>query len=487
MKILFSFLTFCLFVQLSFAQGPVYKVAYQMHFSEELLLELEEPDLDTSDANIKLIKTAIEQREQGKSLFEIWTNKDVFLTKNTITPDYYQITSKTSNKISMVNLLDSAYANMDDSPLGWLNIGDEANEEYVSVEFVAGRTEMIAGFPCKLAILTVLSDDLSVIANDEQEKIEVWYTEKIPNFYIGSFIFMSKVPGAVLKVDVGGMQFIAHQVSQENVPANFFEIPAGFKLVETTYADEDFADMELGEGLVGYYDTTATMYGLKNSDGDIITNPIFTSLSEIREGAIIASNADGMSGFIDAKGNTVLPFTYEYIAFDDESAAYIFTKDGKAGLMDKSGKNLWGSKTFESLGNFIGDYALISENEKHGLVDKKGNIVLPASYPLISQYDNKYFVVLDNEKSQVFDLATKKLVVEGFPEIYLSNVDNLFIASKDGEKYGFINEKGATVIPFIFAYATPFVNGISSVTKFGAEEMYYINTKGEVVNIEEEN
>ncbi|MNR58491.1 hypothetical protein D3C85_1795060 [compost metagenome] len=56
-----------------------------------------------------------------------------------------------------------------------------------------------------------------------------------------------------------------------------------------------------------------------------------------------------------------------------------------------------------------------------------------------------------------------------------------FLAMKNG-KYGFIDDKGKTTIPFKFTTAIAFSDGVAIVSEDEAgEDFNYINTKGEKI------
>ena len=87
---------------------------------------------------------------------------------------------------------------------------------------------------------------------------------------------MSTLPGGALKISINGVDFVANKIIQEKVADGFFNPPANFQEIEATEAET--ADMpseiELGEGLIAYYDDESTLYGLKTEDDQIITQPL---------------------------------------------------------------------------------------------------------------------------------------------------------------------------------------------------------------------
>ncbi len=481
MRFFLSLLFISVFSHSSFAQFPVFKIAYQISLNQELMDELNSPDMDENDEELASLKAILAETEKGGFAIQVWSAKDKFRVNSSMAEDFVQIVDKTTKKIYHLNLSDSTFMQSDGAgPL----FGEEAAEDKFQIEFVAGNTETIAGYPCKLAIISPTIDDLAALGDEEIPSIQVWYTENIPAYTFGAFDFLGNLPGAALKVDLSGVQFVAKSITKEQVSTDFFAPPVGFQESAGDLGMEEGEDMELGEDMIAYYDTTSGLYGLKNVNDEILTQPLFTSLSEVRDGIIVAVNSEYQAGFLNLQGKTVLPLTYESIVYDDVLGAYQFSKDGKFGIMDKTGKNLWG-KTYDFLSTFEGNHAIFMENEKSGILNKSGQIIIPATHESILQYDEHYFVVLDGEKFKIFDLKSNKMILDGFQELYLANTPNLFIASNDGEKYGFVNEKGTTVIPFVYSMVSPFFDGTASVVKLGEEETIQINTKGEEVPVNE--
>lgn len=239
-------------------------------------------------------------------------------------------------------------------------------------------------------------------------------------------------------------------------------------------------DIELGAGYIAYHDSTSFSYGLKTEDGRVLTRPIYSSVGEYIDGTFVVVTEDYKYGIIDTTANFTVPLEYDELLFDPAVNAYIYSKDGQAGLMDKQGKKLW-NVSYSSLAPFIDGYAAYSEGDKYGLVDQSGKVVVPAAYESIMQFDKKYYVVLDGSNMQVYTIKDQKLVVGDFQYLFLAYVDDLFVASRDGVSYGYINGKGETVIPFNYSFAGQFVDGYANVVKTGEEEMIYINQKGEEV------
>lgn len=191
---------------------------------------------------------------------------------------------------------------------------------------------------------------------------------------------------------------------------------------------------------------------------------------------------DGKYGFVDEKGNVVIPFNYDSCFpcytqigksyFDVDEGLCCVAKNKKCGFIDKKGNIVIPFKYGEPAANCWqeGIFFIQSEegetwwNDGHGLrdnykegkigaIDTKGNVVIPF------KYDDVLYDPIKGGSAIIEDLACLK---------------------KHG-KWGYIDKKGKVIIPFKFKAAEAFHNGKAKVTKksiFGKEQTFYIDKHG---------
>lgn len=80
-------------------------------------------------------------------------------------------------------------------------------------------------------------------------------------------------------------------------------------------------------------------YGFVDADGHKITDYIYSSASEFREGRAIVSKNNKV-GVIDSNGKSVLPIIYESVEFDIERGLFIATNDKNIHLLDYNGDRI---------------------------------------------------------------------------------------------------------------------------------------------------
>lgn len=193
-------------------------------------------------------------------------------------------------------------------------------------------------------------------------------------------------------------------------------------------------------------------------------------------------------GAVDKNNNIVIPFEYESIGqFIDGKAEAV--KNGKSILLDIHGNESEILVSEESAYEIIWEWNNKTGKGKYGLVDGKGNTVLPHEYDNIWHWKDSLFIAGkdgedDIRKDAVIDVATGKIIAESNDRIYpASEYDEesdllilnrgesywVFGADKKGSsKFGAINlTTGETVIPFEYDYLNGMNNDIISATKDG--------------------
>lgn len=159
-------------------------------------------------------------------------------------------------------------------------------------------------------------------------------------------------------------------------------------------------------------------------NGNIVVNvaPKYSYFPFVNGLAPFVSWEDSKMGYINKKGEPVIPLTIPYQAFDDLESMGIFyneedmirtitlTEEGelKYGFVDTSGKQVIPYQYNDAFDFTGGLAAVCNESGKWGFVDKKGNVVIPFQY--------------DSVSSESFQ-------------------DGFALVSKDN-KYGYVDKKG---------------------------------------------
>lgn len=188
-------------------------------------------------------------------------------------------------------------------------------------------------------------------------------------------------------------------------------------------------------------------YGLMDVMGNIILQPIYISLGFVNDGCIRACKEDkgwdSLYGFIDTKGNTVLPFEY----------------------------------TEYQIGHAIGNGLVsIRVDKKVGYMNLNKEIVIQPKYELAEEFIDGVARVHLNKKVGFINLEGKEIIKPKYNGYDLGQVrDGMIYVSVKGLK-GFYNTEGKLVIKPQYKNAMDFENGKALVLLNGEE--FYIDKNG---------
>lgn len=124
-------------------------------------------------------------------------------------------------------------------------------------------------------------------------------------------------------------------------------------------------------------------------------------------------------------------------------------------------------------------HAVIKLNDKYGCIDRKGKIIIQPTWDYILQGDkNKQLLV---EKDSLYGFIDGKGQIIIKPQYQDAQLFREGLAPvSDGKKYGFINLKGDTIIPFLYdGTFMGFCNGLSDVTLNDC--CGYIDKQGKII------
>lgn len=190
----------------------------------------------------------------------------------------------------------------------------------------------------------------------------------------------------------------------------------------------------------GFISKADNLYGLVSPKGDVIMAPTYSNILLPFENTSImpARNSAGQFGFINFKGEEVVPFHFE-----DAKAFF----DGK-GYVKENGK-----------------YGVIDVNGKY-LVANRWNDITPA---IVSGCD--YIWVNDGGKWQCLQISTDKLCFdEKFDEVAPFDKKNRALY-KSGDLFGAVSANGATVLPLRFTSVSLASDALDTIDKENKEAM----------------
>jgi hypothetical protein len=143
---------------------------------------------------------------------------------------------------------------------------------------------------------------------------------------------------------------------------------------------------------------------------------------------------------------------------------------------------------YDSIGDLHSGIAVVERNDKFGVINKNGEIVIPLIYDFISDFRNNLAAAFIEDKgcfintkgTQISPLIYDDIATEMYGQLNCPQFINGLVKVRVDGKYGFVNKLGEPVIPAKFDSAQDFANSsfcvVSQGTKWGI-----INKFGETV------
>lgn len=121
--------------------------------------------------------------------------------------------------------------------------------------------------------------------------------------------------------------------------------------------------------------------GFLNTDAKLVIAPQFTEADNFYEGLCCTKKAEQW-GAIDKRGRVIIPYLYDSIG-NCHNGMLSFYKDGKAGFLYADGTVAIDAQ-YTEVSDFYGDgYAIVMRDNKYGVINRQGELIVPLEYDLI--------------------------------------------------------------------------------------------------------
>lgn len=228
------------------------------------------------------------------------------------------------------------------------------------------------------------------------------------------------------------------------------------------------------------------MYGYINKKGNYTINPTYAVASHFSEGiAFVATSGEHLQA-IDKKGNLLFMCDKaKMISNVREGLVSYMNWEGKYGVLDKKGNEVIPA-TFDYIGDFSEGLACFKDGGKYGFIDKKGTYVINPQFNDVTNFSGGIACV---KSGDAYGVINKKgtYVINPQYDFIFPYTEGLALVGQ-GFKCGFVDKKGKYVINPQFGMAGPFNNGLAVASPSLDGKAGFINKKGEyVINPQFEN
>lgn len=154
--------------------------------------------------------------------------------------------------------------------------------------------------------------------------------------------------------------------------------------------------------------------------------------------ADVVAAPNGLCGYMDSKGNLIIPYKYDFIGNFSKQGVAVVKKGSKFGLVNLKGAEVLPPK-YDAIGNFKNGVAILTLKNKQGLVSATGQLLHEPEYEFIYPFSSagvaKAFVKKKkkeeiNSPSTIFALLNK----EG-KEIYKGKAEEICLFKHEEKGY----------------------------------------------------
>ena len=215
----------------------------------------------------------------------------------------------------------------------------------------------------------------------------------------------------------------------------------------------------------GTYDDLTFNFELIDITGKSIVK--YFLMYDFKEGlARVRSDEENKWGYIDKKGNVVIPLSFREA--DDFSDGFAKVKvwngkDFKYGYIDKSGNVVIPAKYDFMSEDFSEGMAKVEIDDKYGFIDKSGNLIVPTKYKnsFPDGFTEGLAAVEKGKKYGFIDKNGVEIIPLKYRQAGEFSEGLAYVALED--KWGFIDKTGTEVIPIIYQVCWSFKNGLATV------------------------
>lgn len=468
------------------SQSPTYNIKYIFFTSAEFKNRLAEKKKKLSESESGTVQTISMIGNDGDLLNDIIYNRD-----------FIRVEGKNKNaKIELIDIAKKETVLLRPTYKTFVKkTFDNAYSIVGTLSFDDKEQKQILGYTCNKATLTF---DLSGI--DELDGFdptaEIWYTKDLPRLFWRDNTYLQKIPGTMLLMTINGVGLQASAVKEVKNDSKVFEIPSDYTEQEQVYPqteawndsvmdatiDSAMMDNYISDSLVSFQDETTELFGVQDLEGNIVIPAAYTQLLVTGEDVLIASDSNEKYGAIDLTGKVLIPFRYESLLWTAEGPV-IYTENNLYGCLTREGEVLIPAQ-YEYLNEFEGQFTAAMKDNKMGIINLKNEIVFPFTYESIIQIRDSYFIGMQDSKYYLQEFNKSNPTLAGYTYLEVG-IDNDILVAEKNNLHGYIDKHGKVLIPFKYRLASAFSDGVAYVTD-EHENSFYINQKGETVNMEEE-
>lgn len=217
--------------------------------------------------------------------------------------------------------------------------------------------------------------------------------------------------------------------------------------------------------LYDYSGKKLTKYDDKDSYDEI--TPFYEGFARVKR--------NGKYGYIDSKGNEIIPLEYEYAGVFSSGVAAVSNGEKKAGAINKKNQVVVPFE-YENLGNFVDGVSFYKQDSLYGLINNKGEKITKPIFKGIGNFSEGLAPFMKDGK--IGYLNTKgEIVIQAEYDTGNPFSEGCAMVSKD-KKAGYIDKKGTLIIPLKYDNGREFKDGYTLVIE--GNKYFLLDKKGNI-------
>ncbi|MDW8135000.1 MAG: WG repeat-containing protein, partial [Bacteroidia bacterium] len=242
------------------------------------------------------------------------------------------------------------------------------------------------------------------------------------------------------------------------------------ELFAPKYSEIDFI---ISEGLIRVQEDKRE--GFINTKGEVVIPPQYEEVSSFSEG-LAAVKIGNKYGYINKENKEVIRAQYDFADLFVNGFARV-QRDGRWGYINKKGEEVV-SPRYKEAGNFINGVAPVRLEDDWGCINEKGELFIPPQYKLIWRFPSINVIAVKKDNRWGFlDFKGNELVSPRYEDFNGFGENGLAVV-KIGEKWGYVDKKGRVVISPKYDRAYPFMPCVELAVVYEDGKINYIDENG---------
>ncbi len=248
----------------------------------------------------------------------------------------------------------------------------------------------------------------------------------------------------------------------------------GNTVIEFKYEALDKFD-ELGRARVIYNGK----FGIVDCGGQTVIETAYDYIYPFDRLKVAVAKVGNKYGAVNLLGNVVIPFEYDYMYSFNNSPSTVAYKNSEFFVISQDGSAVT-DKAYRYIEEFKNGIAL-AYDEGYGYIDHSGNEIIDCVHTEVKQGTALSVFLKKNGKWALFSPDGTNLSGFIYDDVgaFENGLSAVCIRTAAGSRYGYVNDSGDVIIPFVYSAALQFKYGKAIVSYDGKYGI--IDIEGDVV------